>query len=260
MHYVTALLVLAAVVMQDVTTSTPTAGSFEVASVKGDKDSTARPALVQRGPGTFFAENSTARNLIRGAYGVQWFRVVGGPDWIDADRFDITAKLQAADSNGGDEWPRVEAALQRLLIERFGLKVHREMRPMKQLVIRRARGATPLTHRGGSCVSDDASSSPAAVVSLGYCGTIRFTPDGSITGGGISMGSLVGAISSLTGLPTRDETGVTGVFDVALTWVPDDVGATLFTALREQLRLVVSSETKPMEVIVVDDIRRPTQD
>jgi uncharacterized protein (TIGR03435 family) len=56
----------------------------------------------------------------------------------------------------------------------------------------------------------------------------------------------------------RDETGVTGVFDVALTWVPDDVGGALFTALRDQLGLVVSSETRRTGVVVVDEISRPT--
>jgi uncharacterized protein (TIGR03435 family) len=76
----------------------------------------------------------------------------------------------------------------------------------------------------------------------------------------VSMASVVGAISSLTRQPAQDETGVTGAFDVAVTWTPDDVGGALFTALREQVGLVVSSERRPIEVIIVDDVRRPTPD
>ena len=74
------------------------------------------------------------------------------------------------------------------------------------------------------------------------------------------MASVVGAISSLTRQPAQDEIGVTGAFDVAVTWTADDVGGALFTALREQLGLVVSSERRPIEVIIVDDVRRPDPD
>jgi uncharacterized protein (TIGR03435 family) len=76
----------------------------------------------------------------------------------------------------------------------------------------------------------------------------------------VSMASVVGAISSLTRRPAQDEIGVTGAFDVAVTWTADDVGGALFTALREQLGLVVSSERRPIEVIIVDDVRRPDPD
>jgi uncharacterized protein (TIGR03435 family) len=259
LRQVVAVLALATFGVQVASTVTPET-SFEVASIKANNDSAARPVLAQRGPGTFVAQSSTVRNLIRGGYGVRGFQVVGGPDWIDSDRFDINAKLQTRSSVGGDEWPLVEAALQHLLAVRFGLKVHRDMRLVTQLVVRRAKGAAPLVHRDGSCVADNSTSPVAAAVNSGYCGTIRFTRDGSIIGGAVSMGSVVGAISSLTGQPVQDDTGVTGAFDVAVTWVPDEVGGALFTALRDQLGLVVSSERRPIEVIVVDDVRRPTPD
>lgn len=263
---VSALLrqVLATLVMAtfgaQVASNVVTDASFEVASIKPNTDSTGRPVLAQRGPGTFFAQNSTARNLIRGAYGVYDFQVVGGPGWIDSDRFDVTAKLPPGRSTSGDEWPRIEVALQRLLAERFALRVHRDARSVTQLVVRRANNAPPLVHRDGSCLADGTAPAMPSTAGSGYCGTIRFTRDGSITGGAVSMDSVVGAISSLTGQPAQDETGITGVFDVAVSWMPDDVGGALFTALREQLGLAISSEHRPLAVIVVDDIRRPTPD
>ena len=45
--------------------------------------------------------NVTARNLIEQAYGVPWTpgrneRVVGGPHWIDNNRYDVDARIDGS--------------------------------------------------------------------------------------------------------------------------------------------------------------------
>jgi uncharacterized protein (TIGR03435 family) len=45
--------------------------------------------------GTYELRNATAADLIRTAWGVDADGVMGGPDWLDADRFDVIATAPA---------------------------------------------------------------------------------------------------------------------------------------------------------------------
>jgi uncharacterized protein (TIGR03435 family) len=74
-----------------------------------------------------------------------------------------------------------------------------------------------------------------------------------------------------------DKTGLTGGFDIDLTWTPDQMpngppppgvtmpaidpnGPSIFTALQEQLGLKLESQTGPVDVLVVAHVDRPTPD
>src|SRR5204863_297355 len=93
--------------------------------------------------GPFAATNVPIRSLIRFAYQLQDFQIVGGPNWIGADRFDITANAE------GDVKPSspgtvgsVQLMMRTLLAERFKLTIRREQRelPVYALVLARADG------------------------------------------------------------------------------------------------------------------------
>src|SRR5262249_24889798 len=60
-------------------------------------------------------------DLIAAAYGVDPDSVLGGPAWLDFDRFDIVAKVPPSSS-----LEAAKAMLQELLAERFQLAVHRD--------------------------------------------------------------------------------------------------------------------------------------
>jgi bla regulator protein blaR1 len=50
---------------------------------------------IRRQPGgRFNTINTPVRVLITFAYQIQNFQVVGGPDWVGSDRFDIVAKME----------------------------------------------------------------------------------------------------------------------------------------------------------------------
>src|ERR1700676_1371239 len=68
--------------------------AFEVASVKPNKSGDGRIFFQMQPGGRFTATNVPLRELIRVAYGIQNFQLVGGPDWIGSDRFDIVAKAE----------------------------------------------------------------------------------------------------------------------------------------------------------------------
>src|SRR4026209_652807 len=71
---------------------------FEVTSVTLDK-SDAVPSVGFQASGRFVATRASVRELIRIAYGMAGVlepsRVIGGPGWIDADRFDVDGKMAA---------------------------------------------------------------------------------------------------------------------------------------------------------------------
>jgi len=68
--------------------------------------------------------NTSLRNLIAIAYGVEPWRVVGGPDWLDSPRYDMRALAQSpvADPDNLDVLA-LQAPVTRLLASRFGLAI-----------------------------------------------------------------------------------------------------------------------------------------
>jgi uncharacterized protein (TIGR03435 family) len=96
--------------------------TFEVASVKPNRSGFPGDDTEFR-PGQFVARNQTLRVLIVAANALEDFRVVGGPDWVASERFDVQARAVSP-------VPRTEAMpmLQALLADRFALRVHMEPR------------------------------------------------------------------------------------------------------------------------------------
>jgi uncharacterized protein (TIGR03435 family) len=74
-------------------------------------------------------------------------------------------------------------------------------------------------------------------------------------------------LTSLVQDLVRDESNIAGVFDVELSWRPATVGAdandprpALFTAIEEQLGLKLNATRRPVDVLIVESIQRPTPD
>ena len=72
-------------------------------------------------------------------------------------------------------------------------------------------------------------------------------------------------LTSLVQDLVRDESNISGVFDVELSWRPvnadaNDPRPALFTAIEEQLGLRLHPTRRPVDVVVVESIRRPTPD
>ena len=91
-----------------------------------------------------------------------------------------------------------------------------------------------------------------------------------VDGFGITMASFAGTtLSARLNLdrPVLDRTGIAGLFDIHLEFAHDrpggadadsEPGASLFTALQEQLGLKLSRDKGPVDVLIVDHIERPS--
>ena len=117
---------------------------FEVASIKPNNSPLSMMGARDEPGGRFVATNLSLRQLVGTAYRLRDFQIVGGPGWIDADRFDVNAKadreLPPFDPSGGIG--PLERMLQWLLADRFGLVVRNETREMSiyALVVARPDG------------------------------------------------------------------------------------------------------------------------
>src|SRR5688572_7694556 len=108
---------------------------FEVASVRAKGSPEALPLIAVEPDGRFVAPNSTLRELVRTAYGIDDNRIVGGPDWMNRERFAIEARAGDPSATGD----RIQRMLAALLADRFKLAAHRETRELPVFVLRLAR-------------------------------------------------------------------------------------------------------------------------
>lgn len=223
--------------------------AFEVASIKRNATGSLNANAARVAGDRYRAENVTLISLLRVAYAVQEFQIAGHPAWADVDRFDIDAKMEAG-ANSRD-WPLM---LQRLLADRFKLAAHRESRdgPIYTLVV-------------GSSGPRLTAAEPSKRANPG--GDFSASPT-QIVGTGVSMAELAMRLSRSIGVAVVDGTGLTGAFDVKLTWPVDDrfvgrgasASPTIFTAIQEQLGLRLQAGRGPVDMLVVDRAERPVPD
>jgi bla regulator protein BlaR1 len=279
---------------QSVARSQETAASpaqeFEVASVKRNASGNNFVQLGGDPGGRFTATNVPLKLLIRQAYQLQDSQIVGGPNWINTDRFDIIAKAPgplALPAPGGSPGP-FQLMMRALLADRFKLAVHTESRelPIYALTLARRDGKTGSQLRPAAvdCVAMFAARGrggpPPAPPQPGErppCG-MRLGP-GNLSGGGVTMAQLSTTFSQFVQRVVVDRTGLMGNFDIDLTWTPDQLpqgrgepppgvqlppidpnGPSIFTAVQEQLGLKLDSQRGPVDVLVIDRVEQPTED
>ena len=260
--------------------------AFEVASIKPNKTGSGPVRIGIQPGGRFTATNVALRDLIRTSYQLQNFQIAGGPDWLDNDRFDITAKAESdiAPTPLGTIGP-MQLMMQSLLEDRFKLVAHRETRdmPIYALVLARSDGrlGPKLTASTVDCqammtasVGRGAAPPPPAANGRPVCG-MRSGP-GQMMGGGFPLSQLASVLSQTVQRTVVNRTGLTGNYDLELAYTPDQIpqggfrdgagnnidpnGPSIFTALQEQLGLKLDSQRGPVEVLVIDKAERPTED
>jgi bla regulator protein blaR1 len=254
--------------------------SFEVASVK--PNTTTGPNQIRvgmPGNGRFTIDNMPLAELIRFAYELQPFQLTGGPDWINSQRFDVTAT-----TGGQTAPPLVRQMLQSLLAERFNLAIHTETRDMAIYEMIIARGDRRLGEKlrvsGPDCAPlkmppgmppppppTGAASRGAPPPGAPGCGTVF--GNGFFSTRRTSMELLARNLSRTVRRIVVDKTGLSGFYDIDLEFMPDGPlpsqaaggpqfpnpnpdAPSIYTALQEQLGLKLESARGPVEMMVVD--------
>src|SRR5262245_18973653 len=92
---------------------------FAAATIKPNVAGDHRSAIQIAPGGRLNVTAATLKDLIRTAYRVEEFQVIGGPAWVSSDRWDVQA---IADENVPQS--QTNKMLQTLLAERFQIKFH----------------------------------------------------------------------------------------------------------------------------------------
>ncbi|MGB7266478.1 MAG: M56 family metallopeptidase [Terracidiphilus sp.] len=214
--------------------------------------------------------------IVREAFGVTNDRLLGEPDWVNAERYDIDAKVAPEDVpklKGLTPQQRWEMLLP-VLVERCGLKFHHETRNLTVYTLVVAKGGpklTPSTLAGDSTKVAPERHQSSMGLSVGDKGM-------TLSAHGASIESIARWISLQIGSTVVDKTGLTGTYDYRLEFAPDESmrgvvlphgaggdspppeadGPSIFTALQEQLGLKLVAEKQSVDVVVIDGMERPT--
>jgi len=254
---------------------------FEAADVQISPKSTNLYSRSSATGGRYQVRNATMVDLIRAAYNFDADKILGGPNWIELDRFDVTAKMPE-----GTKPDERRQMLQALLAERFKLVVHKDTKPLpawslsagKKLQIKQTEapaenakpediGCKPQSQPAGSGqpisrVMMSSSSGQVITFDLGPGGTVRYTCRS------VTMAEFADALrgmwaANLNQKPLLNDTGLEGRWSFDLTYTggfvpPADTGGhiTILDAVDKQLGLKLEEKQVPTPVLVVDSVNR----
>jgi uncharacterized protein (TIGR03435 family) len=233
---------------------------FEVATIKpANPETRGQSILVGRGGSNLFTTtNTTLNDLITFAYGIHVRQIVGGPSWLESEKFDISAKPEQP---GIPNVAQLSTMVKKLLAERFGLAFHSEKRELSAYVITQGKNGAKLTkNETGGNLPGFGGRGPGSVV-------IRNS----------TMAEFAGFLQGrILDRPVVDQTGLSGKFDFTLDWRPDltqlppganapqlppevEARPDLFTAIQEQVGLKLEPAKTPVEVYVIDKVQKPSE-
>jgi uncharacterized protein (TIGR03435 family) len=235
---------------------------FDVATIK--------PSQPNQ-PGKGFGFNGThtrtfhtnVNDLIAVAYGMHSKQIIGAPDWLGTDLYDIDG---VADVPGRPSIKQMGEMMQGLLADRFALKFHHEQRELSVYSIQVATGGPKMK---------ETTAGPNDPQGFGLRGF------GDLVVRNMTMKEFASWMQSgIMDKPVIDQTGLTASYDFNLKWTPDDsqfvqfrgtngpiqppagdnpnAPPSLYTALQEQLGLKFTATKAMDDVIVIDHIEKPS--
>jgi uncharacterized protein (TIGR03435 family) len=214
----------------------------------------------------FKAENVTLSTLVHWAFEMPETRIRNLPGWADATYFNIDASSDAsADELMKNLTPdagtqQKKKMVQALLAARFKLATHIETRDLPVYLLVVARVGPKLR---------DLQTSESFVNTSVNAGSHHIQVQMAN-----SVAVLAEELSRVAGRDVIDKTGITGRYNLDLTWSADDraapsaagastspadTGPSIFTALQEQLGLKLEPGKGPVQVLVIDHVEMPSE-
>jgi uncharacterized protein (TIGR03435 family) len=205
--------------------------------------------------GRYEVRTATMVDLISMAYNMEPDKVLGGPRWLDWDRFDVLAKAPLATTQES-----LNLMLQNLLADRFKLVVRKDTKAMPAFVLTAGKGKPKMKEASGSGQPD--------------CPGVPQSPAGGavpyqmVSCRNMTMAAFAGFLRAIGGGtylpdPVVDQTGLTGAWDFDLKWTPRNRlaqagpdGINLFDAVDKQLGLRLEPQKATQPVVIVDSVNQ----
>jgi uncharacterized protein (TIGR03435 family) len=261
-----------------VSSQTPTAPAFEVATVKpAAPDGKQIPSQMaemlmssgdrgSKSPERIDFRGVTLKMLLQRAYNLKPAQI-SGPGWMESERYDIAAKVPPATDEDG-----LRLMLQGLLIERFQIKLHRETKTLPVYLLTVAKGGPKLKPPPPPLEGDEAERSAALrkrseemiQKSKARIESGDLTARSSFGMNGTTE-KFAAELSNRMDRLVKDMTQLNGVYRFSVEYVPDgasprgpngSTGPSLFQAVDEQLGLRLQSASEPVEVLVIDQAEK----
>lgn len=262
---------------------------YDVVAIKPDKTGGGM-MRINNTADRFSATNVSLKMMIQSAYELQTADLISGlPGWADSARFDIEAKMDEDAAAALQKLPMEERMAQRrsmmeaMLADRFKLKVHRDSKEMPMYALVIAKGGFKLKDADPNSTYANGIKGPDGVSHAG----MMMMGNGTLRSQATPISNLLGPLSVQLHRQVVDKTGLTGKYDVALQWAPEDnqgpaapgaapapqpagpatqavgppasSGPSIFTALQEQLGLRLEPIKGPVDTVVVDHVEMPSE-
>ena len=240
--------------------------AYDVATIRASKPG--NNGMSIGGDKNFFvAENVSFMTLLANAFSIRTDLISGEPGWARDAHYDIHAKILDADPEAlkkltGDDRDRM---LQALLVQRFHLKTHTEVKtlPIYDLVLA----------KGGSKLPESAPPPKTGApdtfqgMTRGGMSTSWSKQSMKVLAHAMPIEQLAQVLAYQVKRTVVDKTGLSGQYDVALTFAldngvgpaADSTAPPIFTALQEQLGLKLEAAKGPVTTLIVDHVDPPTE-
>ena len=204
--------------------------------------------------GRYDLRAATMVDLIRVAYGVEPDFVVGGPNWLERDRFDIVAKTPQTTSQDN-----IKLMLQALLADRFKLVIKKDVRPMAGYALTVGKTGKPKMRetngQGFGCQPVQQKAPDPSAVPMIEVACHNITMD--------IMTQLVRGVGNYINVPVIDLTELKGGWDFELRVTPrlaiqraGSDAITIFDAVDQQLGLKLEQKSVPSPVLLVESVNQ----
>ena len=263
---------------------------FEVASIRasGQKLEEGATAGVRIDGAQVRCVALTLKDYIGMVYRIKLYQI-SGPDWIASDRFDISATIPA-----GTPTTQFPEMMQRLLEDRFQIKIHHEKKDFPVYVLEVAKGGIKLPESAPDPNAEDAKapltiagsgSAQGIAVNLGRGASYSFA-NNKFEAKRVSLATLSAVLERFLDRPIVDMTDLKGTYDFALPVTDEDYRVMLIRAgvnagvaippqaLRlldgastpslydavQKIGLKLDARKAPLDFVVVDDMRKTPTD
>jgi uncharacterized protein (TIGR03435 family) len=209
--------------------------------------------------------NLPLEQLICSAWDLKSYQVSGLSGWMKSNHFDLNAKVSGDDVAAYKKLSVAQRRqmLQKLLTERFQLKVHMETKtlPLYDLVVDKSGSKLKITTAIDAPSKEEQRANPDKYKK----GSMMMGP-GMYEGAGVSVQSLASQLANALGRPVHDTTGLTGLYDIKLHYRPEETAPdtadtadtpSVFSAVQEQLGLKLIADKGPVDTLVVDAAQKP---
>jgi uncharacterized protein (TIGR03435 family) len=263
-----------------------TGASFEVVSIKA---SPANDGHFTRGckggpgsndPSLWQCTNTTIALLIMRAYQIKRYQLTA-PDWTLTTNYEISAKVPPDTTQ-----EQFREMIRHLLSDRFRVELHSSKKEMAAYDLVLARGGSKLKESienrpnepneasssrggGGRGAAQDADGYPNIPDDCRGCMAINAAGKARYRSTRESLKMFADIIANQLGVPVIDKTGLTGRYDITLSWNSGggidtntasdsaaDAGITIEAAVQEQLGLKLISAKEPIDILVLDKAQR----